>query len=116
MISKKEFISVIKDIEKCHKEVDRLESAVPGLGFALLDLAPIDTLISTLESAMDMEHEDKYGTVISWWIYEMDYGKDRAEITITDKDGEKTFLLDTVDKLYDYLVKYESRTKENRTN
>jgi len=42
--------------------------------------------------------------LISWWIYEMDYGSTFSIGDIEEQDGA-TPDLTTVDKLYDYLLK-----------
>ena len=57
-----------------------------------------DAVIELLEEIM----EDEYDT-ISWWIYDTNYGKDRAEI-YSGKDNRVIAKLDTPEALYDYLI------------
>ena len=44
------------------------------------------------------------GEVISWWVYECDYGRSFKIGYITEADGEEIDL-STAEKLYDYLIK-----------
>lgn len=48
--------------------------------------------------------------IISWWFYDLDYGRKYTEGCIADKDGTPIDL-STIEKLYDYLVK-EMEEKE----
>jgi hypothetical protein len=41
--------------------------------------------------------------MISWWIFELNYGKDYKDGYIQDCDGNNIDI-STVEKLYDYLV------------
>ena len=53
-----------------------------------------DTITDLLSHAMN---DNEW---LSWWIFECDYGKDTPYIW----EGNKKIVLDSIDKLYDFLV------------
>ena len=104
MITKKDFIKILKEVEHYDEELDKLQSVNSGLCLAFVEKYDLkDTLITTLELALGLKVDPKFGSTLSWWIYETDYGKKNYTITV----GKKKIHLDTVEKLWDFLVKYE---------
>ena len=57
-----------------------------------------DDIVVTL-----LDHMFDSGDLISWWVFELEYGKKYEKGCIQDKDGND-IEIPTVEKLYDYLV------------
>lgn len=107
IINKKEFCDVINRIENCYK----LQDSINDLFRKCIDNSERDfmnagsicimlevPLLKVLEAMF--EDED----LISWWIYELDFGKKFKVGYLIEKNGDKPDL-STAEKLYDYLVK-----------
>lgn len=105
LISKEQFIKTI-NFMKQSKEQDRQIQKVlsPLIDGGIFQLNPgyEDTVIHLLEL---LTHDDEEW--ISYFIYELDFGKDYKEGTIyqkNEKTGEKVNIkLSTVEDLYNYL-------------
>src|SRR5574344_2124152 len=62
-----------------------------------------------IELLCKLMHDDEIYSDISYFIYELDYGRKYKTGTITDKDGTDIDF-STAEKLYDYLAKnYEEK-------
>lgn len=64
-----------------------------------------DIVVELLSEIMEPDMDD---SLISWWIYETDYGRDFkiGDVTVQELDGSESFPdLSDADKLYDYLTK-----------
>ena len=103
MLSKKLFIDTINEIISVNKELDELGDVNPNAVNLIIDYSLQDTLIAVLEEAMNLPVDPKYGSTISWWIYDAKCGKSNPSVTF-DKgtDKEQIFVLDTAEKLYDF--------------
>lgn len=103
MLSKKLFIDTINEIISINKELDELSDVNPNAVSLIIDYSLQDTLITVLEEAMNLPVDPKYGSTISWWIYDTKFGKSNPNVTF-DKgtDKEQIFVLDTVEKLYEF--------------
>lgn len=115
MISKKNFCMLINSIHEQDSVISELRESAPGLVEDLYDITgPVaTTMVDVLAEEMDLPNIEHIGNTISWWIWECDYGASHPDITFKDtKTGrKKTLHLTTVEKLYDYLVKYEAGVK-----
>ena len=109
MISKEKFVEIInklKEIDGFIKETNekarQLNDAVISDFFnaSSLSISHETIVIELLENIF--EEWD----VLSWWIYELDYGRKYTDGCISDKNGN-VIDLSTAEKLYDYLVKGE---------
>ena len=67
---------------------------------AALQISHESSVIDLLEILMDDQAED-----ISYFIYELDYGRKYEPGMITD-ENDKDIDFSTTEKLYDYLVQY----------
>lgn len=103
MLSKKLFIDTINKIISINKELDELGDVNPNVVNLIIDYSLQDTLIAVLEEAMNLLVDPRYGSTISWWIYDAKCGKSCPSVTL-DKgtSKEQIFVLDTVEKLYDF--------------
>lgn len=107
MISKETFCKVIDEVQAVNERIDNLQEVNSGLALSFVEEYSIqDELISVLEEDMNLYVDPKYGSTISWWIYETNFGKDSPYIWLNKgKKDEEKLILDTVEKLYDYCVK-----------
>ena len=111
MISREGFKKAIKAIEEQQSLMDKLDDInFRGLATDIAENGLISTLISVLEESFNLYTDPSYGSTLSWWIYETKDDKSNAIIY----DDEEVIKLDTVDKLYDYLIEEGLRhDKEN---
>ena len=111
MISREGFKKAIKAIEEQQSLMEKLDGInFMGLATDIAENGLIDTLISVLEESFNLYTDPRYGSTLSWWIYETKDDKSNAIIY----DDEEVIKLDTVDKLYDYLIEEGLRhDKEN---
>lgn len=101
MISREGFKKAIKAIEKQQSLMEKLYNInFMGLATDIAENGLIDTLISVLEESFNLYTDPRCGSTLSWWIYETKEDKSNAILY----DDEEVIKLDTVDKLYDYLV------------
>ena len=100
-ISKEQFIKVIDRLQKHMQKVDEIEKILGVVfDFYLLD----DTVVELLELLMDVEVDETYSSTLSWWIYELNFGKKwKSDSLIVDG---KSIDLSTAEKLYDFLTGY----------
>lgn len=107
MINKETFCSTIKEIIKVNEALDELQNANPGIALSIVEEYSLqDALISVLEQSMNLYVDNKFGSTLSWWIYETEFGKDKPYLWLGKKRSEKNKItLDTVEKLYDWCVK-----------
>ena len=106
MISKKEFVEIINKLRKVNDFVDETNKKARELDDAIisdfyntmsLSISHENIVVELLENMFN----DK--ETISWWLYELDYGRKYGEYCITENG--KPIDLSTADKLYDYLTK-----------
>jgi len=101
MLSKPKFIKFIKELQSIELDIEGVHKALQKLDpdFGGFYLSRVNTLIVKLlqESVNDQEEW------ISYWIYELDYGKKWRKGTVTDKN-KKDIKLQTAEDLYNYIV------------
>ena len=106
MISKKEFVKIINRLKETNDFVEetndrarKLQDAIESDFFNAmgLSISHESLVVRLLEDIFD----DK--DIISWWIYELNYGKDYKDGCFTEENG---IIIDvsTAGKLYDYLT------------
>lgn len=111
MISREGFKKAIKAIEEQQSLMEKLDDInFMGLATDIAENGLIDTLISVLEESFNLYTDPHLGSTLSWWIYETKDDKSNAILY----DDEEVIKLDTVDKLYDYLV--EEGIRHDREN
>lgn len=101
MITKERFIITLtelkqldEDIEGVHKALKKLDSDFGGFYIGRLS-----TLIIGLLEASTNDTD----SFLSYWIYELDWGKKWKKGTVTSKEG-KDIKLKTMDDLYNYII------------
>ena len=99
MISKKDFILAINQLRQHQQRIEMINDAFDTvIDFDTLD----DLVVSLLEKLMNLEPDEVYGTTLSWWIWELDFGRKWKEYPLV-VDGEQIDL-STTEKLYDFLT------------
>lgn len=109
LINKNEFIKIINRL----KDYSKLKDKINNLFKDLIDNKEQDfynagSICIGHESVVVKLLEDMFETdLISWWIYELDYGKEYKPGCLTEDDIEID--VSTADKLYDVLMKNYER-------
>lgn len=112
MIDKKEFLQAIKNIQKHDERLDKLRKIAPTLTIGIVNLIENlqDTAIRLLELNCELDPDIDYGTEISWWIYETDFGKKKSMNKIWI--GKKEYQINTAEDLYDFITMDKKRKKK----
>lgn len=109
MITKQEFIEIIDRlkeindfIETTNENARKLQDAIRSENFNAMSLSISheELVVELLENMFN----DK--DIISWWLYELDYGR-KFELGCIQEEKEGkivNFDLSNAEKLYDYLV------------
>lgn len=106
MLTKQEFVDIIdrlKEVNDFTIETNRkAQELTHDIEFnsMYLYISHEDTTVKLLDNMFDTD-------LISWWIYELDYGRKYKEGYIQEEKDGKIINIDlsTAEKLYDYLVK-----------
>ena len=106
MLSKEEFVNIINDLEDLYNKQDNLCKAMEDLSPDFhVDFYPltkiIDICIDLLNSIFNQDTED---SIIGYYIFETNWGKDADEYYITEEDGTE-YKLRNPEDLYNYLIK-----------
>ena len=107
MLSKKEFVRAIEIL----KAMDEKEHSIYKASNGAINFSEIDeyselftNYVRLLELSMGIEpNKEIYGSDISYFIYEINYGKDWTPDSVTE-DGV-SIDISTAEKLYDFLSK-----------
>ena len=107
MITKQEFVDIINKLKEVNDFVDETNNKARKLNDAIIsDFFNATSLSISHENIVVKLLENMFNDtdIISWWIYELDYGRKYEEGCIQDCDG-KIIDIPTAEKLYDYLIK-----------
>lgn len=105
MIKKEQFVEIINRLQEAHDIQDKINeifrNATDNIicdfaNSAGLMICNEDLIIELLEDMFDND-------MISYWIYELDYGKDYIDGCIVDEKNE-IVNIKTPENLYDYLI------------
>lgn len=99
-LTKEQFVKAINDLEDCQRRINNIQTVLEENCWDAIYCPPTveETLIDVLSEAFNDKDED-----ISYFIYELDFGKDWKPGTITTDNGED-IKMQTAEDLYDYLV------------
>ena len=110
MISKPDFVKAIKAIKYINDRLDK-DVKTYELRLAFCKYSLQDNMISLLESAMGVEVDPSYGSIISWWIYDNDFGRKHLTVSYNNQKQE----IETPEELYDFIVvKNKINTKKEK--
>lgn len=106
-ISKREFVEILNHLKEEDELYDKLNDAIdkvnPGFRNMFYPQSNNHTIIINLLSRLfRLEENEKYGTDIDYFIYDLEWGKEAEEFTFEDKG--KNWVLKTPEDLYDYLI------------
>lgn len=105
-MTKEKFVEIINDIKKLHKYEEDLYALNRSYEYCEVDFQfPTleDIVVTLLEEIFQCTIDEHVGSDISYFIYDLDFGKKWKPGLITDKDGNDVDY-STAEKLYDYLV------------
>ena len=112
MLDKKTFCHTIEEIKKVNDKLDKLMNLNSSFCFGIVEEYSLqDELITLLEKSMNIPCHPSFGSTISWWVYETEFGRNHPNIDIRTKKGKKQYYLDTVEKLYDFCVEESKQNK-----
>lgn len=110
MISKELFCNALNFIKFRQEEIKQLESIQQDYVACMFEQQYngfYDIISDLIAESMKLPSNEVLGDSIRWWIYETDCGKYKPNVYVDDKK----IVLDTPEKLYNYLIKYESEEK-----
>ena len=114
MITREEFIKIINNLKETDDFVDEVNNKAKKLKDAVMsDFFNAMSLSISHENLVVKLLENMFNDtdIISWWVYELDYGRLYNKGCIRDCNGKNINLSDA-GKLYDYLIKEWSKTNE----
>ena len=107
MLSKEEFVSIINKLREVDDFVNETNNKARKLNDAIIsDFFNASSLSISHENIVVKLLENMFydNDIISWWLYELDYGRKYEEGCIRDCN-DKIIDVSTPEKLYDYLTK-----------
>lgn len=106
MISKKEFVEIIERLKNYNDLQDKIDDLFKSnIDNKEMDFMNAGSICIGHESVVVELLENMFNTdMISYWIYELDYGKEYKDGYVQDGKGNNIDI-STLEKLYDYLIK-----------
>lgn len=107
MIDKKEFVDIINKLKEVDDFVKETNAKARQLNDVIIsDFFNASSLSISHESIVVRLLENMFNDndIISWWLYELDYGRSYRKGCFQDGKG-KNIDISTPEKLYDYLIK-----------
>lgn len=107
MLSKQEFIEIIDKLKEVNDFVNEVNSKARKLNDAIIsDFFNASSLSISHEILVVRLLENMFNDkdIISWWIYELDYGRKYEKGCIQNENG-LDIDVSSAEKLYDYLIK-----------
>ena len=110
MLSKEKFVEIMNTLDKKSKQWDKLRDDMNELSsYFPVDFYPCIDYINIIEELLvdifNMPELEYASNDISYWMYEMDFGREAKSHPI--RTNNKTYILDTAEKLYDYLMEWK---------
>lgn len=105
-ISKEDFCKTINKLKECSDREDKIYNALEKCDIYLEDNSTgclYDTVIHLLELLTGNPANDIYGSDISYFCWELDFGREYKPGMITDGAGNDIDF-SSAEKLYDYLA------------
>jgi hypothetical protein len=106
-LNKKEFVELMKSLKELDdKDTEFSKQISDNFDCVALRYVPTDKytsiIISLLNKMYNLKSYEHIGTDIEYFIYELDWGKNYKDGSVSD--GDKNIDLSTPDKLYDYIT------------
>jgi len=93
----------IKAIQEQHEKEKRWEKSFDEMLDGKFICCPSETILSALIKVLEVIYRDEKEQLISWWMYEKDFGR-KKDFNIYDNGG--IVPTNTIEDLYNYLIKY----------
>ena len=75
-----------------------------------------NNLISSIIDILKIIYKENYkDDIISWWVYEKECGR-RKDLKMYEKGGKKEIPSDTIEDLYNYLIKFNFKDDMEELN
>lgn len=106
MITKNKFVEIIDRLREASDFVDETNDRARKLNDAIIsDFFNASSLSISHESIVLELLENMFNAddTLSWWIYELNYGREYKDGIIQDVNG-RNIDLSTAEKLYDFLI------------
>lgn len=106
MITKQEFVDIIDKLKEVNDFVNETNDKARKLNDAIiLDFFNASSLSISHENIVVKLLENMFNDkdILSWWLYDLDYGRKYKDGYITEADRTEIDL-STPEKLYDYLI------------
>lgn len=111
MITKEQFVAILKTLEETDKQEEKLNDVMttmcPEFYVHFYPTWKYKSIIIDLlnqEFYGKMDFNEEYDSDIGYFIYDLNYGKNWTETSLTELDGTPIDI-STAEKLYDYLIK-----------
>lgn len=107
MITKQQFVDIINKLKEVNDFVEETNNNVRKLNNALIsDFFNASSLSISHETIVVdlLNHIFNDEDIISWWIFELNYGRNYKKGCFTEADGTEIDV-STAEKLYEYLKK-----------
>ena len=113
LVNKNDFIEILNRLQNYTELQDNINTVFDGyIDNKEQDFCNAGSICIGHESIVVKLLEDMFETdLISWWIYELNYGKEYKPGCLTEDDKEVD--VSTSDKLYDVLIKNLERKNRN---
>ena len=99
-MTKKQFITIINELKDYDRKIHELMDINVSLAMGVVEKYDLkETVIKSLEYAMNVNVDPRFGSDISWWIYETDYGEHTNKVWV----HEKEYAIRTAEDLYDFI-------------
>lgn len=108
IISKDKFVEIINRLKNYNNLQDKINDLFKeNIDNKEMDFMNAGSICIGHGSVVVYLLENMFNTdMISYWIYELDYGKEYKDGYVQDGEGNNIDI-STVEKLYDYLIKKE---------
>lgn len=106
MITKQEFVDIIDKLKEVNDFVNETNDKARKLNDAIIsDFFNASSLSISHENIVVELLENMFNDkdILSWWLYDLDYGRKYKDGYITEADRTEIDL-STPEKLYDYLI------------
>lgn len=106
MITKKKFVDIINRLKKVNDFVNEINTKARDVADSITtDFTNAYSLSISFETDLVYVLENMFNTdLISWWLYELDYGERFIIGDLIEADGVTKPDISTAEKLYDYLT------------
>lgn len=96
----------LKAIEEHYKKMEKWQSTFNEMFDGFAHYSGDDELVSSIIEILKFMYKENYeDDIISWWIYEKDFGK-RKEFNVYNSNTKEIIPTDTVEDIYRYLIEH----------